>query len=391
MSSIFISIASYCDPLLIHTIQDAIQKAEKPENLHFGVVEQQVHEKRLTLANETARQMVRYIGVAPEESRGVCWARSLANTLYEGEEFFLQIDAHMLFEKDWDTQLIRQLDICQRTNPKSLLTCYPNHFEWVDGIPTAKPVTQKVLAHVLKEPAALEADNPTLLFQAVPVEVDHPVQGFHLAGGCLFGPGRFLSEVPYDPRLYFHGEEQALAVRAFTHGWDIWHPCALPIYHFYDLEPQANKREKHWSASSNEKRFRKYWEFEEASKKRLIALLYNHEDLGIYGLGHARSLAEYAAFSGIDYEKRSLGDRARSGPWSFPVTIPSTKPQGKDMNKIMIDNKEYELDRLSPQAKADLEMLLATDQKILELQKELAIAQTARQAYAASLQTKLPA
>ena len=78
MSSIFISIASYCDPLLIHTIQDAIQKAEKPENLHFGVVEQQVHEKRLTLANETARQMVRYIGVAPEESRGVCWARSLA-------------------------------------------------------------------------------------------------------------------------------------------------------------------------------------------------------------------------------------------------------------------------------------------------------------------------
>lgn len=60
------------------------------------------------------------------------------------------------------------------------------------------------------------------------------------------------------------------------------------------------------------------------------------------------------------------------------------------MNKIMIDHKEYELDRLSPQAKADLEMLLATDQKILELQKELAIAQTARQAYAASLQTKLP-
>ena len=159
MSSIFISIASYCDPLLIHTIQDAIQKAEKPENLHFGVVEQQVHEKRLTLANETARQMVRYIGVAPEESRGVCWARSLANTLYEGEEFFLQIDAHMLFEQDWDTQFIRQLGICQRTNPKSLLTCYPNHFEWVDGIPTAKSVTQKVLAHVLKEPAALEADR----------------------------------------------------------------------------------------------------------------------------------------------------------------------------------------------------------------------------------------
>jgi len=59
------------------------------------------------------------------------------------------------------------------------------------------------------------------------------------------------------------------------------------------------------------------------------------------------------------------------------------------MNKITIDNKEYELDALTPEVRAELDMLIATDQKIAELQREMAIAQTARHAYAVALQGKL--
>jgi len=59
------------------------------------------------------------------------------------------------------------------------------------------------------------------------------------------------------------------------------------------------------------------------------------------------------------------------------------------MNKITIDNKEYKLDALTPEVRAELDMLIATDQKIAELQREMAIAQTARHAYAVALQGKL--
>ena len=58
------------------------------------------------------------------------------------------------------------------------------------------------------------------MFEGVGVEVDTPVAGFHVAGGCVFAPGRIVNEIPYDPLLYFHGEEQALALRAWTRGWD---------------------------------------------------------------------------------------------------------------------------------------------------------------------------
>ena len=35
---------------------------------------------------------------------------------------------------------------------------------------------------------------------------DRPIPGAFIAGGFLFGPGSIVSEVPYDPELYFYGE-----------------------------------------------------------------------------------------------------------------------------------------------------------------------------------------
>ena len=59
------------------------------------------------------------------------------------------------------------------------------------------------------------------------------------------------------------------------------------------------------------------------------------------------------------------------------------------MPNIKIDDKEYDLDSISNEAKAQIEMLLATDNKIRELQRDLAIAQTARIAYGKALTSAL--
>ena len=60
------------------------------------------------------------------------------------------------------------------------------------------------------------------------------------------------------------------------------------------------------------------------------------------------------------------------------------------MANIKIDDKEYDLDSLTDDAKAQLEMMIATDNKIRELQRDMAIAQTARVAYARALNDALP-
>lgn len=60
------------------------------------------------------------------------------------------------------------------------------------------------------------------------------------------------------------------------------------------------------------------------------------------------------------------------------------------MATIKINDKDYDLDQFSEEAKAQLEMLIATDNKLKELQRDLAMAQTARNAYATALQALLP-
>ena len=61
------------------------------------------------------------------------------------------------------------------------------------------------------------------------------------------------------------------------------------------------------------------------------------------------------------------------------------------MPNITIDDKEYDLDSLSNEAKSQLQMIQICDQELGRLNAQLAIAQTARMAYSKALQEALPA
>jgi len=60
------------------------------------------------------------------------------------------------------------------------------------------------------------------------------------------------------------------------------------------------------------------------------------------------------------------------------------------MAKITIDGREYDVEKLSDDAKQQLASLQFVDRKIGELQAELAVLQTARLAYANALKAALP-
>ena len=58
---------------------------------------------------------------------------------------------------------------------------------------------------------------------------------------------------------------------------------------------------------------------------------------------------------------------------------------------MKIDNIEYDTDKLSDEAKAQLVSLQFCDQELQRLQAQAAAIQTARMAYAKALQSALPA
>ena len=60
------------------------------------------------------------------------------------------------------------------------------------------------------------------------------------------------------------------------------------------------------------------------------------------------------------------------------------------MPTIKIDNVDYDTDKLSDEAKAQLVSLQFCDQELARLQAQAAAIQTARMAYAKALQAALP-
>ena len=54
-------------------------------------------------------------------------------------------------------------------------------------------------------------------------------------------------------------------------------------------------------------------------------------------------------------------------------------------SKILIDGKEYDTNTLAPEVKSQIEMLVSADQKINELNRDLALCMTARNTYAKAL------
>src|SRR4051794_13054193 len=299
---IFVSIASYCDPVLPFTLARAAAMAADDSRLHFGVVDQSAAgSPRLA---PPGRARLTQVQLDARDARGPCWARAIAMSLADGEDWFLQLDSHMDFDPGWDDTLVAQALALGAPQRPVVISSYPDAFVFENGAPVRRDTTTGVLAQVVKAGSTFAPDHPVLTFIATPVASPAPVAAFHLGAGCLFAPARIACEVPYDPWLYFHGEEQAMALRLYTRGWDLFHMPGLPVHHLYnDANAGTPPRPLHWDAGQQAQRSKSWWSFEQRARGRLAALVAGG-DLGVYGLGCVRSLADFAAFSGIDYALR---------------------------------------------------------------------------------------
>lgn len=297
MPRIFVSIASFCDPLLAFTMRNAVETARHPERLSFGIVDQNIVSVEDSLPQGPWR--LAFLRVAPQHSRGACWARALAMTLYDEEAYFFQIDSHTCFDPGWDVTLVNALEAIARRsgNPRVVLSTRPFAFEFgPDGQVQTTRFTDCTLRLVPKE-TTLRLSAPAISFACYNSKQMDDLPGFQVSAANLFARGSFVEEIPYDPFFYFHGEEQNLSIRAFTRGWDIWHPNAVPLYHLYKKRAEG-EAPLHWDPEFEAKRRERWADLRSRAHRRLAALI--RGDLhGVYGIGSVRSIDDYLHKSGL--------------------------------------------------------------------------------------------
>ena len=270
--SIFMSLGAYRDHLLGETLRQAFHYAANPDKLYVGAVVQNCfgidvqcrtgvevkgtdkNGNPITAISDRPPDpngieefcgdpdykkycdsgQIRVLYVNETESNGPTTARYFASKLWGGETYYMQSDAHLRFAQDWDRYFHEEV-LTAKLYPKAILSSYPPGFS--DGDPpykggsigerlcTCEFSSSDVEDHIIR----INTGNHCKGEEAAPTQIAY------IAAGFFFTRAEFLTEIPFDPYLpwCFMGEEIALSLRAWTHGWGIYAPRKNVFAHQY--------------------------------------------------------------------------------------------------------------------------------------------------------------
>jgi len=297
---IFIQIASYRDPQLLPTLRDCISKAKFPENLVFSISWQHSNDDEWDNLNEfSGDTRFKIVDIDHKDSKGACWARNQLQQNYDGEEYTLQLDSHHRFIENWDEELIIMYeDLRNKGYEKPLLTSYISSFN-PDNDPDGRMMVPWKMNFDRFIPEGAVFFLPASINNHK--ELTEPIPARFYSAHFAFTTGQFVKEVPHDPEYYFHGEEISIAVRAYTWGYDLFHPHKIVAWHEYTRKGRTKQwdDDKSWTTKNSNSHLRNRKLFEMDGLVKDI-------DFGVYDFGKVRTLEDYERYAGISFKKRAV-------------------------------------------------------------------------------------
>ena len=295
--SIFVSIACLLDNDIVNTIEDCVVKSLNPSSITIGICYQKDYTKPDILKPLEAKyKNIKVVRIDWKDAMGPMYARNKILSLITNEEYFLQIDCHTRFFKNWDSKILTQYNLCKSQSPNPIISYYPININNMEN-----PKLLKNIYHICTF-REVSTKGIKTSGRSIPIP-SKPLKAIGLTAAMLFMPCNVVKKIPIDPHLPFalHSGEQLLyAVRLWTRGYDFF----TPTEHIIATEYITNKDRidisyRKYLTSKAGKYNSDVWE----KVKYLLGLSdKNYDTHTVWRYGKVRSVKEYYKMSGI-YDK----------------------------------------------------------------------------------------
>jgi len=283
--SIFIQMVSYKNFDVVQTVRDCIERAKDKEGLHFGLCLQQDED----VPAELNHPHIKIERVPFKQSPGHGWARAKAQSMYDGQDYTLQLESGCRLADGWDDQLIGALKTVG--SERAVITNPANKFNPANS--------EREFPEVAYKAQCYQFLFSTPSYWPVALKNVNAIQrARNISDHFFFTRGEHCKEVAYDPNLYYSEVESALTLRSFTLGYELFHHFKPVVFRNYTHRPM------NWSDDSD------WWAKDKESKSRFNLLLLGSPE---FGLGSVRSLKDFELYSGVDFIGRRLQRDANTG------------------------------------------------------------------------------
>ena len=314
---IFVSIISLRDPLLEKTVDSLIANKSNRHQATYCIFEQTSIEYALCTIRPdlVERADVVYKRIDPQYAEGVGWPRYINQLQITDEDFFFQVDSHMLFDPNWDriqVENYKEAVLASHGHKDIVLSASCKNFAINEAGELVQDSHPEKVTAVLKY---FDIDKNTSIAGAhgdMVVNAKAPIPAVHLCAGNLFTTTKWVKDVGNDPNILFECEEQLLTLKSFAAGYKMYHPTEVIAYHYVDthnyitkiwVDPVVPKHIWHNKSSKAVVLFNKY--LDEIPESVLV---------------------DYYKYSGLDYINKSIDEDAKSKTMFMPPSEPVAPP-----------------------------------------------------------------
>lgn len=295
---IFLAIIAYNEPDINQTISNCLENAEYPERISFGVWNHYNNEK----INVESFPNCKIVNLEYGSLLGVGLPRLSVMSLYDEEDYILQIDAHMLFDKNWDTTLLSRYEQIKVHYSDPIITTYTGWWSRLeDGTITHYSPENNYQCLKIKITPELRSNNP----HQDGVFVDWTGKSFeeHFGFGAafVFSEPKFFKEILPDPKIMFAGEETTTALRAWTRGYRLFAIPESIVWHKNKGDGVLYKYDR-WKTSGEADLASHFYRKTKISEQRTQDIL-TGKVLGYWGAPSINALKKYEEACGINFKE----------------------------------------------------------------------------------------